>query len=100
MAPNANLLPAGHDQNGAGNDSAVIAAIQTAVNLKNKYNVRVINLSLGRPFTKTLDPLCEAVEAAWQNGIVVVTAAGNLGRNGYSTILSPRPALTPSQSVR
>ena len=92
MAPNANLLDLRVlDQNGAGNDSAVIAAIQTAVNLKSEYNVRVINLSLGRPFYEgcMLDPLCEAVEAAWQNGIVVVTAAGNLGRNGYSTILSP-----------
>jgi serine protease AprX len=92
MAPNANLLDLRVlDQNGAGNDSAVIAAIQTAVNLKSEYNVRVINLSLGRPFYEgcALDPLCEAVEAAWQSGIVVVTAAGNLGRNGYSTILSP-----------
>ncbi len=92
IAPNANLLDLRVlDQNGAGNDSAVIGAIQTAVNLKNWYNVRVINLSLGRPFYEgcALDPLCEAVEAAWQNGIVVVAAAGNLGRNGYSTILSP-----------
>jgi serine protease AprX len=24
-----------------------------------------------------------------ENGIVVVTAAGNLGRNGYATVLSP-----------
>src|SRR2546430_13104647 len=37
------------DKNGASTDSAVIAAIQQAVQLKSKYNVRVINLSLGRP---------------------------------------------------
>src|ERR1700722_6716298 len=92
MAPNANLLDLRVlDQNGVGNDSVVIAAIQTAVNLKSEYNVRVINLSLGRPFYEScvLDPLCEAVEAASRSGIVVVIAAGNLGRNGYSTILSP-----------
>jgi hypothetical protein len=40
------------DQNGAGTDSQVIAAIQMAIQLKSKYNIRVINLSLGRPFTK------------------------------------------------
>src|SRR5205823_11310916 len=59
--------------------------------LKNRYNVRVINLSLGRPIYEScgIDPLCQAVEAAWNAGIVVVTAAGNLGRNGYATILSP-----------
>lgn len=92
IAPNAHLLDLRVlDQNGSSNDSVVIAAIQTAVNLKNRYNVRVINLSLGRPIYEgcSLDPLCEAAEAAWNDGIVVVAAAGNLGRNGYSTVLSP-----------
>ncbi|HTW63124.1 MAG TPA: S8 family peptidase [Bryobacteraceae bacterium] len=92
IAPNANLLDLRVlDQNGLSNDSVVIAAIQAAVQLKNQYNVRVMNLSLGRPIYEscTLDPLCEAAESAWQNGIVVVAAAGNLGRNGYATVLSP-----------
>ena len=61
------------------------------------YNIRVINLSLGRPVFEsyTVDPLCQAVEAAWKAGIVVVTAAGNSGRDnslgtrGYGTIASP-----------
>jgi serine protease AprX len=49
------------------------------------------------------DPLCQAVERAWQAGIVVVVAAGNRGRlesirdksgksyriDGYGTIGSP-----------
>jgi serine protease AprX len=92
IAPNANLLDLRVlDKNGASTDSAVIAAIQQAVQLKNKYNVRVINLSLGRPIFESCarDPLCQAVEAAWKSGIVVVTEAGNLGRNGYATVLSP-----------
>ena len=53
--------------------------------------------SLGRPVFEsyTLDPLCQAVEAAWKSGIVVVVAAGNAGRdnsqgtNGYGTIKAP-----------
>ena len=92
IAPNANLLDLRVlDKNGASTDSEVIAAIQQAVQLKSKYNVRVINLSLGRPIYEScnLDPLCQAVEAAWRNGIVVVTAAGNLGRNGYATVTAP-----------
>jgi serine protease AprX len=92
IAPNASLLDLRVlDKNGASTDSTVIAAIQQAVQLKSKYNVRVINLSLGRPIYESCnrDPLCQAVEAAWRNGIVVVTAAGNLGRNGYATITSP-----------
>src|SRR5271170_6144165 len=92
VAPQANILDLRVlDVSGVSNDSAVIAALQTAVSLKSKYNVRVVNLSLGRPIHETcnLDPLCLAVENAYRNGLVVVVAAGNLGRNGYSTILSP-----------
>jgi|SRR5215469_3920656 len=85
------------DQNAAGTDSQVIAAIDTAIQLKSKYNIRIINLSLGRPVYEsyTLDPLCQAVEQAWKAGIVVVVAAGNDGRNnsagtrGYGTIEAP-----------
>jgi serine protease AprX len=85
------------DQNGSGSDSAVIAAIQKAIALKNTYNIRVINLSLGRGVFESYknDPLCQAVESAWKAGIVVVVAAGNDGRNnsastgGYGTINAP-----------
>lgn len=98
IAPNANLISLkALGDTGAGTDSAVIAAIQQAVALKNRYNIRVLNLSLGRPVTTSYrnDPLCQAVRAAWQAGIVVVVAAGNdgrdnsLGTNGYGTITAP-----------
>jgi serine protease AprX len=50
VAPNANLLDLRVlDQNGESNDSTVIAAIDQAIQLQAQYNVRVINLSLGRP---------------------------------------------------
>ncbi|HLH03742.1 MAG TPA: S8 family peptidase [Bryobacteraceae bacterium] len=85
------------DANGQGTDSNVILAIDTAIALKNVYNIRVINLSVGRPVYEsyTQDPLCQAVEAAWNAGIVVVAAAGNDGRDntygeqGYGTINAP-----------
>ena len=85
------------DQNGSGTDASVIAAIDAAIALKSTYNIRVMNLSLGRPVFEAaaLDPLCQAVETAWKAGIVVVVAAGNDGRDnsqgtfGYGTITSP-----------
>jgi serine protease AprX len=98
MAPNAKLINLRVlDGNGAGTDSAVIAAINRAIQLKNQYYIRIINLSLGRPVFEsyTQDPLCQAVEQAWKQGIVVVVAAGNQGRNqsqgtnGYATITAP-----------
>src|SRR6202011_5806976 len=96
IAPQANIVNLRVlDQNGAGTDSPVISASTTAIALKSKFNVRVLNLSLGRPIYESykLDPLCQAVELAWKNGIVVVVAAGNNGRyqptNGYATVTSP-----------
>ena len=85
------------DSNGVGTESPVLHAIDTAISLKDTYNIRVINLSLGRAVSESysLDPLCAAVESAWKAGIVVVVAAGNNGRDnahstqGYGTIAAP-----------
>ncbi|HET6934545.1 MAG TPA: S8 family peptidase [Candidatus Angelobacter sp.] len=96
IAPNANIVNLRVlDASGSATDSTVIAAIAKAINLKSTYNIRVINLSLGRGVFESyrLDPLCQAVEKAWKSGIVVVVAAGNSGRylatSGYGTITSP-----------
>jgi serine protease AprX len=55
---------------GAGSDSNVIAAIQQAIALKGKYNIRVINLSLGRgiytPYAN--DPLCQGGGIGLESG--------------------------------
>src|SRR5665213_3628155 len=104
MAPAVNLINLRVlDQNGNGTDANVIQAIDTAISLAQTYNIRVINLSLGRQVFEPAaqDPLCQAVEAAWNAGIVVVTAAGNEGRNnsggteGYGMIAA-RPATIPT----
>ena len=98
VAPGVNLINLrALDENGSGTDSMVIAAIEKAIALKTLLNIRVINLSLGRPVYEsyTQDPLCQAVEQAWKAGITVVVAAGNEGRDnsvgneGYGTITAP-----------
>ncbi len=98
IAPGANLINLKVlDADGAGSDAAVMAAINQAIALKSTYNIRVINMSLGRPVFESYaqDPICQAVEAAWRAGIVVVVSAGNDGRDntygneGYGTINSP-----------
>lgn len=96
IAPKANIINLRVlDGNGSSTDSVVIAAIDRAISLKSQYNIRVINLSLGRGVFESykLDPLCQAVEKAWKSGIVVVVAAGNYGRylptSGYATVSSP-----------
>ena len=73
------------DQYGMGSVSTVLAGIQWVVAHKNdnaNAPIRVLNLSLGHPVGESYktDPLCQAVEAAYRAGIVVVCAAGNGGR--------------------
>jgi serine protease AprX len=98
IAPNTTILNFhALDSTGTGTDTSVINAIYKAIQVKDIYNIRVMNLSVGRPVYESYrkDPLCQAVEAAWNAGIVVVVAAGNDGRNnsvgneGYGTINAP-----------
>jgi serine protease AprX len=82
VAPNVNLLSvkiAG--RSGAADVSNVLAAIQWVVSFKDRYNVKVINLSLGTDSTQSyhVDPLDYAVEKAWQAGVTVVVSASNRG---------------------
>jgi serine protease AprX len=81
---------------GSGNVSDVIEAIDWTIAHRHEYNVRVINLSLGAPVLQPYrdDPLCEAVERAVRAGLVVVVAAGNYGQtvegtSVYGAITSP-----------
>lgn len=78
------------DKNGQGSVSGAVAAIQWVITNKAANNIRVLNLSLGHEVGESYktDPLCQAVEAAWKAGIVVVCAAGNNGRldNTYNPL--------------
>jgi serine protease AprX len=61
----------------------VIAAIDWVVQHAHDpgFNIRILNLSYGTNSVQkaSVDPLSYAVEQAWKQGIVVVTAAGNTG---------------------
>jgi serine protease AprX len=67
---------------GTGLTSDVIAGMEWAIANRTRYNIRVINLSLGHPVTEpaSTDPLCEEVAKATSLGVVVVAAAGNAGK--------------------
>ncbi|HYI11119.1 MAG TPA: S8 family serine peptidase [Thermoanaerobaculia bacterium] len=82
IAPDAHIVSArvlGND--GTGSYESVIRGIQWAIENKAAYNIRVMNLSLSAYATVPyfVDPMCRAVERAWQQGIVVLAAAGNTG---------------------
>ena len=85
------------DGTGAGSTSNVIAALQFATANKDALNIQVVNMSLGHPIFAPAedDPLVQAVQQATAAGLIVVTSAGNVGRNpttgvvGYAGITSP-----------
>ena len=69
------------DANGMSYTSDVIAGVDWILKNKDAFNIRVANFSLagGVASSFTVDPLDQAVEKLWFNGIVVVAAAGNHG---------------------
>ncbi len=80
---------------GSGLTSNLIKAIDWVIQNREKYEIRVANMSLGHPPLESYvnDPLGQAVERMVQAGIITVASAGNVGEiNGvkiYGAISSP-----------
>jgi serine protease AprX len=97
MAPEASLIALKVlDAQGKGNISTIIKALDWVEANAASYNIRIVNLSLGAAVTQSYwtDPLTLAVRRLTERGIVVVAAAGNLGRNAqgqqqYGGIIAP-----------
>lgn len=84
MAPEAELISLKVlDRNGKGSISTIIEALDWVADNADAYNIRVVNLSLGAAVTQSywIDPLALAARRLTERGIVVVSAAGNLGKN-------------------
>ena len=95
MAPAVNLIGVRVlDKTGAGDYEKVIQGIQWVLENKDRYNIRVMNLSLHSLVQSPYwaDPLDQAVMRAWAEGITVVVAAGNNGPNAMTVAV---PGNTP-----
>jgi serine protease AprX len=103
LGARAGIAPAAHlvslkvlDAHGGGYISNVISALDWVVANRLTYNIRVVNLSVGAAVTESYltDPLTLAAKRVVDAGVVVVTAAGNLGKNAngqtqYGAITAP-----------
>ncbi len=69
------------DKNGSGSLSNIVKAIYWAIQNKEKYNIKVLSMSLGASsvIKEKDDLIAKAVEDATKAGLVVVVAAGNSG---------------------
>ena len=97
IAPQANIVALkALDGEGKGRISNIIAALDWVVANREQYNIRVVNMSLGAGVFESYhtDPLTVAAKRAVDAGVVVVAAAGNMGKalNGlpqYGAISAP-----------
>ena len=97
IAPKASIIALkALDHEGKGQISNIIAALDWIVEHRAQYNIRVVNMSLGAGVFESYhtDPLTVAAKRVVDAGIVVVAAAGNLGKaaNGqpqYGAIPAP-----------
>ena len=84
IAPAANIVSLKVlDEHGGGYISNVIAAMDWILANRTLYNLRVVNLSVGAAVSESYntDPLTQAAKRVVDAGVVVVTAAGNLGKD-------------------
>lgn len=83
VAPRCNLIGVKVlDHRGDGNISDVLAGLQWVMDNRKRYNIRIVNISVGTSAKEVLDEnslLVQGVNAVWDSGIVVVVAAGNNG---------------------
>ena len=75
----------------------VVAACDWILQNKSTYDIRVANFSLhaASPASVFFDPLDQAVEKLWLNGVVVVAAAGNYAVDGQESGVPFAPGNDP-----
>ncbi len=79
------------DQKGNGKIQNVLKGLRWVLENKDRYNIRVVNISVGTlPQSGDLEEtkLIQAVELLWDGGITVVAAAGNYGPES-GTVTTP-----------
>ncbi len=82
VAPDVNVVSVkAFDVEGQGDFLDIVRAVQWVVENRERYNIRVLNLSFAaRPrWHYWLDPINQAIMQAWASGITVIAAAGNEG---------------------
>jgi serine protease AprX len=98
VSPSSNLLSLDvMNDEGEATVADVVAACDWILANKSTYNIRVANFSLHAASGASLffDPLDQAVEKLWLNGVVVVAAAGNYAVDGQESGVPFAPGNDP-----
>jgi len=92
IAPGCNLIPVKVlDRKGNGYASDVLSGLRWIRRHKDEYKIRIVNISVGSFSRRNMgenSALVRGVNEAWDDGLVVVVAAGNMGP-ASGTITTP-----------
>ena len=96
IAPDAKVVLVKVGRTGHIPDEHIARGLEWVMDNKKKYDIRIVNISAGGDFEQSyLDsPLCQAVERAVSEGLVIVCAVGNAGMALGHPVLPP--ASSPS----
>ena len=87
MAPGAGIVSAKVlDYHGNGMREQVLSSVSWILKNKNRYHIKILNVSVGavNSLEEKNAVLAECMEHAWDAGLVVVVAAGNMGPHAGS----------------
>ena len=89
IAPKCNIISLkALNSKGEASADKILNAMEWVYNCHKEYNIRVVCMSFGSEPLGYNDPIMKGAEALWDEGVVVVAAAGNSGPE-YNTIKSP-----------
>lgn len=94
IAPAANLVLVKIGRSGRIPDKDIERGLRWVLDHRREYNIRLVNISAGGDFETPYfeSSLCKTVEAAVQEGLIVVCAVGNAGMAPGHPVLPPASA--------
>src|SRR6185312_2960340 len=91
IASDANVALVKIGRTGHISDSHIERGLKWAIDHRHEHNIRVVNISAGGDFPQSYltNSLCQTVERAVSEGLVVVCAVGNAGMSPSHEVLPP-----------
>jgi serine protease AprX len=91
IAPDTKLVLVKVGRSGHIPDAQIVSGLEWVLDHKKKYDIRIVNISAGGDFEQSyLDSsLCQLVERAVSEGLIVVCAVGNAGMAPGHPVLPP-----------
>jgi len=91
LAPDSNLVLVKIGKTGRIPDENIDRGLQWVIKHRERYGIQIVNISAGGDFERSYltSPLCQTVERAVSEGLIVVCAVGNAGMAAGHPVVPP-----------